>query len=150
VAGQPDPRATLSAAGCAAWSPRATTPRPAWPPPGRCTGASLIGPDTITTLPEPTIAAFEDHGPLATTITRGVQDAQATLERLAAVGIDLRRTAEVLEAEGVAAFADSYDELLAPLQARTDSSWQVAEATRQPGDRSGTGRDAPAAVRTRS
>ena len=111
---------------------------------------SLIGPDTVTTLPEPTIAAFEDHGTLATTVTRGVRDAQATLERLAAVGIDLRRTAEVLEAEGVAAFADSYDELLALLQARADSSWQVPEATRQPGVRSGTGRDAPTPVRPRS
>ena len=111
---------------------------------------SLIGPDTITTLPEPTIAAFEDHGTLATTITRGVRDAQATLERLAAVGIDLRQTAEVLEAEGVAAFANSYDELLALLKARADSSWQVLEGTRQPGARSGTGRDAPASVRTRS
>ena len=109
---------------------------------------SLIGPDT--TLPEPTTAAFEDHGTLATTITRGVQDAQVTLERLAAVGIDLRQTADVLEAEGVAAFANSYDELLALLQARADSSWQVLEGTRQPGARSGTGRDAPASVRTRS
>jgi transaldolase len=111
---------------------------------------SLIGPDTITTLPEPTIAAFEDHSTLATTITRGAQDAQATLERLAAVGIALRQTADVLEAEGVAAFANSYDELLALLQARADSSWQVPEGTRQPGARSGTGRDAPASVRTRS
>ena len=78
----------------------------------------LIGPDTIITLPEPTIAAFQDHGTLATTITRGVQDAQATLERLAAVGIDLRQTAGVLEAEGVAAFATSYDGLLSRLRTK--------------------------------
>jgi transaldolase len=79
---------------------------------------SLIGPDTITTLPETTIAAFEDHGTLAATLTQGVQDAQATLERLAAVGIDLDEVAGVLEAEGVAAFATSYDGLLALLKAR--------------------------------
>jgi transaldolase len=78
----------------------------------------LIGPDTITTLPEPTIAAFEDHGTLAATITRGVEDAQATLERLAEVGVDLGEVARVLEAEGVAAFAKSYDGLLSLLQAR--------------------------------
>src|SRR4030095_16142987 len=59
-------------------------------------------------------------------------DAQANLERLAAVGIDLRQEADVLEAEGVPAFANSYDELLALLQARANSSWQVQEATRQP------------------
>jgi transaldolase len=79
---------------------------------------SLIGPDTITTLPEATIAAFEDHGTLAATIADGVQDAQVTLERLAAVGIDLDDVARVLEDEGVAAFAKSYDGLLALLRAR--------------------------------
>jgi transaldolase len=78
----------------------------------------LIGPDTVTTLPEATIAAFEDHGTLAATLTQGVQDAQATLERLAAAGIDLDEVAGVLEAEGVAAFATSYDGLLSLLQAR--------------------------------
>jgi transaldolase len=79
---------------------------------------SLIGPDTITTLPEATIAAIEDHGTLATTITQDVEDAQATLDRLTAAGIDLRDVARVLEDEGVAAFANSYDGLLALLQAR--------------------------------
>jgi transaldolase len=79
----------------------------------------LIGPGTITTLPEATIAAFEDHGSLATTITQDVDDAQTALERLAEVGIDLKDVARVLEVEGVAAFANSYDGLLALLQART-------------------------------
>jgi transaldolase len=79
---------------------------------------SLIGPDTITTLPEATIAAFEDHGTLAATIAQDVEDARATLERLAEVGIDLREVARVLEAEGVDAFAKSYDGLLSLLQAR--------------------------------
>jgi transaldolase len=80
---------------------------------------NLIGPDTITTLPEPTIAAFEDHGTLAATITQDVEDAQATMDRLAAVGVDPGDTARALEDEGVAAFANSYDELLALLRART-------------------------------
>jgi transaldolase len=83
---------------------------------------SLIGPGTITTLPEATIAAFEDHGTLAATITHGVQDAQTTLERLAGVGIDLRQVAGLLEAEGVAAFANSFDGLLALLQAQVDGA----------------------------
>ncbi len=78
----------------------------------------LIGRDTITTLPEATIAAFEDHGTLATTLTQGVEEAQATLERLAEVGIDLREVAGVLEAEGVAAFAKSYHGLLSLLQTK--------------------------------
>jgi transaldolase len=94
-----------------------STKNPAYPDTVYVDG--LIGPDTITTLPEATIAAFEDHGTLATTITQDVGDTRATLERLAAVGIDLRDVARVLEDEGVAAFANSYDGLLALLQART-------------------------------
>jgi transaldolase len=79
---------------------------------------SLIGPDTITTLPEATIAAFEDHGTLAATLPDGVPDAHASLQRLAAVGVRLPEVAAVLEAEGVAAFAKSYDELLSLLRSR--------------------------------
>jgi transaldolase len=93
-----------------------STKNPAYPDTVYVDG--LIGPDTITTLPETTIAAFEDHGTLATTITRGVEDAQATLERLGEVGVDLGEVARVLEAEGVAAFARSYDGLLSLLQAK--------------------------------
>jgi len=93
-----------------------STKNPAYPDTVYVDG--LIGPDTITTLPEPTIAAFEDHGTLAATITQGLEDAEATLERLAEVGIDLGEVARVLEAEGVAAFAKSYDGLLSLLQTR--------------------------------
>jgi transaldolase len=78
----------------------------------------LIGPDTVTTLPEATIAAFEDHGTLDSTLTQGVDEAGTTLERLAGVGVDLGEVAGRLEAEGVAAFAKSYDGLLSLLQAR--------------------------------
>jgi transaldolase len=77
----------------------------------------LIGPGTITTLPEATMAAFEDHGTLAGTLTDGVEDARVALERLAETGLDLPEVAGVLEDEGVAAFAKSYDGLLALLRA---------------------------------
>ena len=79
---------------------------------------NLIGADTVTTLPEATIAAFEDHGTLAATITQDVEDAQADLEGLAQVGVDIDEVARVLEVEGVAAFAKSYDRLLSLLRAR--------------------------------
>jgi transaldolase len=60
----------------------------------------------------------QEPGTLAATITQGLEDAEATLERLAEVGIDLGEVARVLEAEGVAAFAKSYDGLLSLLQTR--------------------------------
>ncbi|MCY3560545.1 MAG: transaldolase [bacterium] len=79
---------------------------------------SLIGPDTVNTLPEATIEAFEDHGTVARTIDAEVDDAAAVLNGLAQAGVDLAEVSEVLEAEGVAAFAKSFDELLETLARR--------------------------------
>ena len=79
---------------------------------------SLIGPDSINTLPESTIAAFEDRGTLARTIDDEIEDARATLESLANVGVDMEDVGQTLEREGVAAFAKSFDDLLATLEAK--------------------------------
>ena len=73
---------------------------------------NLIGPDTVNTLPEPTIEAFVDHGTLARTVDADPDGAQQVLDRLAEVGVDMDDVATVLEDEGVAAFAKSYDTLL--------------------------------------
>ena len=50
---------------------------------------SLIGPDTVNTLPEATITAFEDHGTVARTIDTDVDDAHAVMSELLAAGIDM-------------------------------------------------------------
>ena len=76
----------------------------------------LIGPDTINTLPEATIAAFEDHGTVATTIGADIEDAQRTLERLEAIGVSMADVGRTLEDEGVAAFTKSFDDLLTTLE----------------------------------
>jgi transaldolase len=72
----------------------------------------LIGPDTVNTMPVETIAAFQDHGVVADTLTVGVEDARALLDALAAAGVDYDDVVETLEAEGVQKFADSFDGLL--------------------------------------
>jgi transaldolase len=77
----------------------------------------LIGPDTVNTLPEATIAAFEDHGQLARTIDTGVDEAAEVLRRLAAVGIDMDDVGRTLEAAGVASFHESFAEVLGALEA---------------------------------
>jgi len=79
---------------------------------------NLIGPDTVNTLPEATLEAFEDHGSVARTIDADLDAAAAALEGVAEVGVDLAAVAEVLEVEGVAAFAKSFDELLDTLAGR--------------------------------
>ncbi len=77
---------------------------------------SLIGPDTVNTLPEATIDAFVDHGTLARTVDADLPGARRTLADLADVGIDMADVAAVLEREGVASFAGSFDDLLAALR----------------------------------
>jgi len=78
----------------------------------------LIGPDTVNTLPDSTIEAFADHGHVARTIDAGLAEAHETWSQLAAVGVDMGRVADKLEAEGVSSFQKSFDELLGALEAK--------------------------------
>jgi transaldolase len=80
----------------------------------------LIGPDTVNTMPEATMAAFEDHGTLARTVDADPQGARDTLASIAAVGVDLDDVVLKLEHDGVAAFAKSLDEVLGTLSAEVD------------------------------
>ncbi len=81
----------------------------------------LIGPDTVNTLPDATLEAFEDHGSVQPTLTAGLGEAVSVLDGLAAVGVDLAAVTAQLEDEGVAAFTKSFDELLEVLGDKADS-----------------------------
>ncbi len=78
---------------------------------------TLIGPDSVNTLPDATLEAFEDHGTVARTIDA---DPDAARERWTTLGglIDLDDVARVLEDEGVGAFEKSFTELLGSLDAK--------------------------------
>jgi transaldolase len=78
----------------------------------------LIGPNTVNTMPDSTLEAVEDHARLARTVDADPGEAQATVESLGELGIDLEEVAATLEDEGVAAFAKSFDELLDTLGAK--------------------------------
>ena len=78
---------------------------------------TLIGPDTVNTMPEATLEAFDDHGTVARTVDDGVDEAERVMSTgWREVGIDLDDVTRVLEDEGVASFAKSYDELLTVLE----------------------------------
>lgn len=81
----------------------------------------LIGPDTVNTLPDATLAAFDDHGSVARTIDANVAGAHDVVAKLAALGIDLEEVAEQLEAEGVASFAKAFEDVLETLGSRADA-----------------------------
>ncbi len=77
---------------------------------------NLIGPDTVNTMPDATVAAFLDHGTVARTIDRAADEARADLDALEVAGIHMADVSAQLEDEGVAAFSKSYDELLQALE----------------------------------
>ena len=78
----------------------------------------LIGPDTVNTLPETTIAAFEDHGTVARTIDTYVEESAEVMRRLAGVGIDMDDVGSVLEEQAIKAFEESFRGAQASLAAR--------------------------------
>ena len=73
---------------------------------------SLIGPNTVNTLPEPTLDAFADHGTVERTVDADPKAAAQVMDRLAEQEIDLADVADTLEREGVASFTASYGDLL--------------------------------------
>ena len=78
----------------------------------------LIGPKTVNTMPEETIEAFEDHGEVALTLERDVDEARRVFERNAEAGVDYDDVVAVLEREGVQKFSDSFAELLDGVRAK--------------------------------
>ena len=72
----------------------------------------LIGPDTVNTMPDETIEAFQDHGEAAVTLDQGIDEARQLLDQLEQAGVDYDDVVETLEREGVDKFAQSFDELL--------------------------------------
>jgi len=79
----------------------------------------LIGPQTVNTMPEETISAFQDHGKVrGDTVLEDVDAARKLLKKLAKVGVDYHDVTETLELEGVQKFAQSFDELLDGVRAK--------------------------------
>jgi transaldolase len=69
-----------------------------------------IGPITINTMPEQTIAALLDHGNIvAGTIEQGTEEARGVMEGLDRLGIRFADVVARLEREGVRQFAEAFD-----------------------------------------
>jgi transaldolase len=71
----------------------------------------LIGPETINTMPEETIKAFQDHGQVEDTLEEKLDEARQVFDDLREAGIDYADVTDTLEREGVQKFTDSFVEL---------------------------------------
>jgi transaldolase len=81
---------------------------------------SLIGPDTVNTVPPATYAAYKDHGQPRESLTEGMEDAERRIAMLKTFGIDLDAVTAKLEDDGVQSFAKSFTNLLNAISAKMD------------------------------
>ena len=83
---------------------------------------NLIGPDTVNTMPDATVADFTRPRHGGPDDRRGVDGAEAELDALHEAGIDMADVSHQLEDEGVASFSKSYDELLQALDDKANDA----------------------------
>ena len=82
---------------------------------------TLVGPDTVNTMPESTLDAFEDHGSLTRSVDADLGAAAATLTAISEAGVDLDDVSRTLEEQGVSTFAKSFDELISAIGDKAES-----------------------------
>ena len=73
---------------------------------------TLIGPETVNTMPIKTMEAFLDHGTVKRTVDQDYAGARKVLQDLEKVGVSLDQITQQLEDDGIDAFIKSFDELL--------------------------------------
>ena len=73
---------------------------------------TLIGADTVNTMPQPTMDAFRDHGTVADTLTDDVEGARKVMAEVDRLGLNLTQVTDTLVSEGVASFTKAFDDLL--------------------------------------
>lgn len=81
---------------------------------------SLIGADTVNTMPPHTLQAFKQHGHAQESVTVGCEGARAHMDKLTHVGIDMASITHKLEVDGVSSFRKSFEDLLAVIEQRSD------------------------------
>ena len=87
---------------------------------------SLIGPDTVNTMPTKTLEAFKDHGKVAATLSEDPDAASDVLIAQKRLGLDLDGVTRQLVTEGVKSFTDSFDKLLAAVKSKRDEMDKAA------------------------
>ena len=79
---------------------------------------SLIGSDTVNTVPPATYKAFKEHGTAAPTLELGFAAAEQHLATLDKFQIDMKQVTDQLEKDGVKLFAESFNDLLNAIESK--------------------------------
>jgi transaldolase/glucose-6-phosphate isomerase len=82
---------------------------------------TLIGPNTINTMPPDTIDAFRDHGKPAATLETCQAESEAILAGLEKAGISLARTTTELTEDGVKKFEEAATKLYRAIEEKRDA-----------------------------
>ncbi|MEO7041645.1 MAG: transaldolase [Gemmatimonadaceae bacterium] len=77
---------------------------------------TLIGPDTVNTMPPNTIDDFRDHGIVARTVDADVEQARADLAAIEKAGVSIDDVTAMLLRDGIASFEKSFDTLSAGIK----------------------------------
>src|SRR2546423_5362714 len=108
----------------------ATRQRPLWASTGTKNKAysdvlyveTLIGRETVNTMPLGTLQAFNDHGKVVPdSVLQGVDEARAQLARLQQIGVDLEAVCRKLTDEGLELFSTALKNLLHAIGARSEA-----------------------------
>src|SRR5258708_28832830 len=83
---------------------------------------SLIGADTVNTVPPATYKAFKDHCRVAMTLEADLDEAREVMRKLAEKGFTLKALTDKLTDDGVKSFDESFASLLATIEARRDEA----------------------------
>lgn len=76
----------------------------------------LIGPETINTVPDATLALFRDHGQASASLEADADQALRDYVTLERIGINMRNVGNDLQVEGVKLFQEAFDKLLVGLK----------------------------------
>jgi transaldolase len=79
---------------------------------------TLIGRDTVNTMPPATMDAFRERGTVADTLNQDVEDARRVLAEAERLGLNLTGVTDTLVEQGVASFAKAFDDLLGSIAAK--------------------------------
>lgn len=77
---------------------------------------TLIGKETVNTLPLETLIAFRDHGHASSSLEQNLAEAESAIAQLKTLGLDFAKMCDELQTEGVELFVKSFDQLLASVE----------------------------------